>query len=156
VTDLENAFAKLAAVKSYRASLATPKGPAIKTEVVNPDRSRTVMGDMEVIAIGTTTYMKIGGTWQKSTPPPGAKPDAPFSQRYAAGPGAVVHDLGMNTVGGTSLHAYSVQKDASAPLVTVYVGPDGSIAEIDAPDLRGSMVMRFSDFNAPISIVAPV
>jgi hypothetical protein len=156
-SDLEGAFVKLAAAKSYRVSTAMPSGPAMKIEIVNPGRSHSLMDGMEIIVIDNTTYTKMGGKWQKQTSPVAAGSGASMAQPYATpGPGSTIRDLGMKTVAGASLHAYAVQKSASAPTGTIFVDGNGMVARMEAPGPRGTIVMSFSDFNAPISIVAPI
>ena len=155
MSDVKAAFAKLAAAKTYKISATPPSGPAVKGEVVNPGDSHMTIGPMEIIIIGNTTYTKMGGSWAKQTASGISNGESPMALA-TPGPDAVVRDLGAKTVGGVSLHAYSMQKTASAPVATVYIDGNGLPVRIESAAARGNMVMQLSDFNAPITIVAPI
>lgn len=66
-------------------------------------------------------------------------------------------DLGMKTVGGSSLHAYLVKnKDASKP-ATMYFDSAGMLARIEIDgDKGGTTAIVYSKYNAPIKIEAPI
>jgi hypothetical protein len=153
--DVKAAFAKLAATKTYKISATPPNGPAVTGEVVNPDDSHMMIGPMEIIIIRNTTYTKMGGSWTKQTASASSGGASPMALA-TPGPDAVVRDLGTKTVGGVSLHAYSMQKSPSAPVATVFIDGNGLPARIESAAARGNMVMQLSDFNAPITIVAPI
>jgi hypothetical protein len=155
MSDVKAAFAKLAAAKTYKISATPPSGPAVKGEVVNPGDSHMTIGPMEIIIIGNTTYTNMGGSWTKQTAAGISAGESPMAIA-TPGPDAVVRDLGTKTVGGVSLHAYSMQKSARAPVATVYIDGHGLPVRIESATARGSMVMQLSDFNAPITIVAPI
>ena len=155
--DLKAAFAKIMAVKSYRTSMTMANGMVANGTAVNPGRYDTTVNGMEIMMIGDTTYMHIGGKWSKSTASGGAAGEMPMAQKYAQiPPGAILHDLGMRTVAGEALHAYSVQRSADAPVVTIFIDGHGLPVRVEVPSKTGMTAMRFYDFNAPISINAPI
>jgi hypothetical protein len=68
----------------------------------------------------------------------------------------IVTDLGPKTVDGTVLHAYGVKNAGSAKNAVVYIDASGLPARIENTDSEGLNVVKFSNFNGPITIEAPV
>jgi hypothetical protein len=152
--DIKAAYGKLMATKSYRTSMTMANGTTANGTAVNPDRYDMTVNGMEMIIIGDASYTHVGGKWQKAVD---AGASVSPAQQYATlKPGAVVRDLGTRVVGGTPLHAYSVQRDATALSVTMFIDSHGLPVRIEVPTHAGTAVLRFYDFNAPISITAPI
>lgn len=71
--DIEKLADRFMTIKSFRANMTGEGQTPMRTEMefVAPDRYRIKTGNvMDVIIIGRTTYMKIGGKWQKMDMPP--------------------------------------------------------------------------------------
>jgi hypothetical protein len=159
VGDLTAANAKFATLKSYRTTVVQPDGKTMNGEIVNPDRTHMNAGAFEMITIGDTVYMKMGGAWQKeASSGTSTSTGLPSLQKLygTLPPAAIVRDLGMKTVDGAALRAYSIQRSPTDNAATMYIGANGLPARVEVPTQRGTMAMKFYDFNAPISIVAPI
>ena len=61
-------------------------------------------------------------------------------------------DLGMRTIDGASLHAYSVTNPKSHKIDTVFLDNGGRITRVEG---RGA-VITISKFNTPMTIAAPI
>jgi uncharacterized protein YaiE (UPF0345 family) len=152
--DVANAFILFGKASSYHISAAA-KGRAVEVDTEKPDKMHVVSGPMELVKIGTTTWVKAGGSWQQFNFPG-------LDQITSAYSGALnvvqspqddvtVTDLGTKTIDGTPLHAYSiVQKSGSA---TVYID-NGSGYPVRVVTADGSSV-TFSKFNTAGPITAP-
>jgi hypothetical protein len=53
---------------SYHMTMTSP-GSTAESDVSNPGKSHTTMPEGEAVQIGTTVYMKMDGTWTKTTMP---------------------------------------------------------------------------------------
>lgn len=156
-TDIANAAAKFAALKSYKSTVTQSDGRTMTSETVNPDRTHTVMGPIEITMIGNAIYMKHNGTWQKEASSTTPVSVGALMKRYGQNqPTTTVADLGEKTVDGKALHAYLVTDTKRGAVTNVYVDSDGLFARLDIKEPSGSTIVRFSDFNAPISIEAPM
>jgi hypothetical protein len=158
VGDITAANAKFSTVKSYRTTFTQPDGKTMQVETINPDRTHVISPQMEMISIADTVYMRFGGrAWQKVPPSLASTTSnqASLQKLYGNLPtSTVVRDLGMKTVDGDSLHAYSVQRP-NEPVSTLYIGADGLPSRVEVTTARGTMSMHVYDYNAPITIVAP-
>jgi hypothetical protein len=137
---------------SYHISITTPQGTE-EGDIVNPDRMRVVGNGVETIIIGQTAYLKIKGAWRKmntggmgSIQMDMAKSIAKYHSDYTA------TDLGMRVVGGTPLHAYSVVNAKTHRTETVYIDRSNRMARVES----GPLVIRFTKFNVPVTITAPM
>ena len=156
-TDIANAAAKFAALKSYKSTVTQSDGRTMTSETVNPDRSHTVMGPIEITMIGNAIYMKHNGTWQKETSSTTPMTVGAMMKLYGQNQATTtVADLGPKTVDGKALHAYLVTDTKRGAVSTVYLDSDGLFERLDVKQPNGSTIVRLSDFNAPISIEAPM
>ena len=102
-------------------------------------------------------YIKMGGAWKKETLSAISTGQRAFQKLYGNLPAtAVVRDLGMKTVDGDALHAYFVQASPKDQASTIYIDGSGMPSRFEAMDPSGTTVVHLYDFNAPISIVAPL
>lgn len=158
---LHNAFVSLAKATSYHIAFETDRG-TVDSDFVPPSRMHLMMGPLEMISIDNVTYLKRGDTWTKFSFPGTETLTAQILQtrEYAKNQANFnVSDLGPKTLDGEDLHAYQVRPKSDNPTgkpATVYVGRDGYVHRIDATSDRGSAIVRFSKFNAPIKIDAPI
>lgn len=154
--DVRAAMLKLAGASSYQMTFTTARGSAT-ADFVKPNSMHMRGQGMEMISVGSTTYMKLGPKgWQKF---PGSTAEGPGelankARAMASDPkGIGATDLGMKTVGGETLHAYKItQKDGTAS--TLYIGRDGYPRRIDGRGDNGSV--QFSKFNEVAPIRAPI
>lgn len=157
--DIGNAFIALGAATSYHIAIQA-RGQAMDIDMVKPNKMHMTNGQMEMISIAGAAYVKANGNWMKL---PAAMPQ----QMQNAGFGYVqtladskpndvaVEDLGAKSVDGATYHAYKVTpKDGKVS--NVYLDGSGVIARCDVTDQTGTSIIRFSKFNAPISIDAPM
>ncbi len=157
--DLKNAMIALASAKSYHLSMTTAGGHTAEGDVVNPGRVHIVAGPMDVIVIDKTTYVKIQGAWHQFAMPGMDRMMGPVAmvQNFAkTHEDMVVTDLGPKTVDGTVLHAYGVKNAGSAKNAVIYIDAAGLPARIENTENDGLDVVKFSNFNGPISIDPPV
>ena len=157
LTDVKAASVKFAALKSYRSTIIEPDGRTMQGEMVNPDRSHMTAGSIQIISIGDAIYIKTGGAWKKGALAAMSTGQRAFQKLYGnLPPTAVVRDLGMKTVDGNALHAYFVQASPKDQASTIYIDGGGMPSRFEAMDPSGTTVVHLYDFNAPISIVAPL
>lgn len=156
-SDVQGAMIMLGTAKSYHVTF-TAKGKTGDIDVVKPDKMHVVMPPMEMVKIGDTSYMKMGGTWRKFTIPGMSEQitsmyEGAIHKVSSHADDVVVTDLGSKVVDGASLHAYVVKnKDAKEP-TTVYIDGRGEPARLETAD---GTVVRFSKINDPIAIDAPI
>jgi hypothetical protein len=154
--DLRAAMAKFGALSSYEMTISA-RGRTTTIDIVNP-HSRSMRSEgIEVIDIGPTTYMKMGGKWQKLRSSPGSSGThvgIGESVRTMARKANDVKatDLGMKPVGGEVLHAYRMQSDGRTG--TIYIGRDGLPHRFE--DSGRHETLTISKFNAIAPIRPPI
>ena len=154
--DVKNAFLTLMSAKSYHMS-AEGKSHVIDADFVSPGKYHVSVGPMEMIMLDKTVYVKMQGTWRQFSFPGSDMMMGSFMKvrEMASHPENVdVTDLGTKIVDGGPLHAYSVQSKGEAKPAIIYVNAGGYPVRVDVDG--GNEVVRFSNFNAPIDIVAPI
>jgi hypothetical protein len=157
--DVKGALIALAGASSYHVTMTTASGQTVTADFVKPAKIHVVAGPMELIEIGTTTYVKMSSTWHQFSFPGIEHMMGPLSnaqQLVKSHDDIVVTDLGPKSVDGTVLHAYGVKPGSSAKAVTMYLDASGSLVRIDAAGPGGTNVVRFSNVNVPVTIDAPV
>jgi hypothetical protein len=157
--DLKNAMIALATAKSYHLSMTTAGGHTAEGDVVNPGRVHLTAGPMEIIVIDKTTYVKIQGAWHQFAMPGMDHIMGPVAmvQNFAKShEDMIVTDLGPKSVDGTLLHAYGVKNAGSTKNATIYIDAAGLPARIENTEGEGLNVVKFSNFNGPISIDPPL
>jgi hypothetical protein len=162
---LENAITMMMKGGSYHFDMTDSVGGSTQTTSgdvasFSPMRMRGTVnsaqtGTMQMILLPSAGYVKIGsGAWQKM---PGAA-SIGFSQMDVAAMIAKdraessVSDLGMRLKDGAMMHAYRVTNNAKKTTETVYLDGAGRIARVET----GSIVMRFSKYGVPFTIVPPM
>jgi len=157
--DVKNAFLTLARASSYHIAATTAGGQTMSGDFVNPGKMHITAGPMEMIVIDTETFVKMQGAWHQFAFPGADRMTGPFAhiQSYVkAHENLAAIDLGPKVVDGTTLHAYSVRGGGTDHAATVYVDSSGNLVRIDSADSAGTTVIRFSNVNGPITIVAPI
>ncbi|HEY0393171.1 MAG TPA: hypothetical protein VGD01_01625 [Candidatus Elarobacter sp.] len=153
--DVRAAMLKFAALRSYEMTFGSGARTAT-ADFVNPDSMHMSSQGMELIHIGTTTYMKMGGKWQKL---PSSRGETPMGmadrvrKMASKANGVTATDLGMKSVGGETLHAYKMtQSDGTTG--TCYIGRDGLPHRLQGKSADETVVI--SKFNAVAPIHAPL
>jgi hypothetical protein len=150
--DLTNAAMNTVKQSSYHISITTAQGTE-EGDVVNPDRMRMVSKNAETIVIGQTAYVKIGGSWRKMNVGGMGSIQMNVAQALAKNRADYTStDLGMKVVDGALMHAFRVSNSKTKRVDTIYVDSSGRMARVEA----GSSVIRFSKFNEPVTITAPM
>jgi len=152
--DLTKAAITNSKLHSYHIEMQQP-GVTSRGDFESPGRMHLVMGSLgETIVIGDTMYMKMNGAWKKY-PASGMASlgvtDIAKEMQARRGEFAVA-DLGNRTVDGVSLHAYSVIDKKRSSTDLVYVDSGGRIARMEV----GKSIVRFSAFDEPVDIKAPM
>ena len=148
------------AVHSYRGTLLAPSGDQAKVEFVAPDRYRmhTPMGD--VVIVGATTYLNVGGKWLEMSMPQ-VRDSLATLRRPAASTDvlarAKVTDLGAATLDRRPVHRWKIVTalNGSRVISTMWVGIDELPYRNDIITDKGRVTVLYSDYNAPIKIAAP-
>jgi hypothetical protein len=119
------------------------------------------VSNVDMVIVGSTTYMKAGGQWMKMT-----MPDATATLAKLRRPGAMggyldrskVTDLGLTTLGGRPMHRYRIQtqEDGTAVDSTLWVGTDELPYRDDVATKSGTVTVLYSGYNAPIKISPPI
>ena len=149
---LTNAALNTTKQSSYHISMTTAQGTT-EGDVVNPDRMHMVSKGAETIIIGSTAYVKIGGSWRKMDVGRMGSMQANVAQAIAKYRGDYTStDLGTKIVDGAPMHAYRVNNAKTHRTETVYVDGSGRMARVES----GPIVIRFTKFNEPVTITAPM
>lgn len=153
--DVRSAMLRFAGLSSYEMSFGSGAKSGT-VDFVKPNSMRMSARGMEMINVGSTTYMRMGGKWQKF---PSAKGSGPLdmADRVRAMAretnGVSATDLGMKSVGGETLHAYKMtQKDGTTGVI--YIGRDGLPHRMQGKDADQSITI--SKFNQIAPIRAPI
>jgi hypothetical protein len=155
-SDLMMVMMQFGKATSYHMSVAG-KGQTMEADIVTPGKMHMTSAQFEMIRIGTTTWLKMGGKWQQLNVPGMDQMMGSVNSTIANTHPTdqwVVTDLGMKvpTSGGPPLHAYTVTNEAGKSPATMFVD-GGRLVEIDNTD---GMTVRFSKFNDPIDISPPM
>jgi hypothetical protein len=159
--DVKNALIALSQATSYHLVIDS-NGKTGEGDWVAPDKMQMTFGPTEIIRIGTASWVHVQGHWMQvpaaaaGSMGAGATSGVSQAQNMAANAKDVtVTDLGMKTVGGATMHAYSVvQKGETSPQI-VYVGSDGRVQRIERTTSAGTSSITFSKFNQPATISPP-
>jgi hypothetical protein len=111
-------------------------------------------GTMQMVVLPPSMYMKIGSAgWKKTTGDAGSmtQMDVASMMRKQAGD-YTVSDLGMQSRDGAMLHAYRINNTKLKSISTVFLDGSGRMARFESKNV----VMRFSNFGAPMNITAPM
>jgi hypothetical protein len=157
--DVKNAFLGLARASAYHITATTAAGPTMSGDFVSPGKMHITAGPIEMIVIDTATYVKVQGAWHQFAFPGADRMTGPFAhiQSYIKSHADIsVTDLGPKLVDETTLHAYAVKGGGTDKPATVYLDAGGNLVRIDASEAAGTTVIRFSNLNGPITIVAPI
>ncbi|HEY0614161.1 MAG TPA: hypothetical protein VGC96_05955 [Candidatus Elarobacter sp.] len=153
--DVRAAMLRFAGLSSYEMTFGSGGRTAV-ADFVNPNSMHMSSEGMELIHIGTTTYMKMGGKWQKL---PSSRGEVPMGmaervrKMATEAKGVSATDLGMKSVGGESLHAYKMtQSDGTTGIC--YIGRDGLPHRLQGKTADETVVI--SKFNSVPPIRAPI
>jgi hypothetical protein len=161
---LASALANLASAKTFHV-VVEAHGHTVQVDSVKPGRFHVtgVGGRLDAIEIGGTSYVKMGSTWHKF-PVPGLSDTLDPIEKLndlasSHASELTIKDLGTSTVDGAPMHGYSVARTASARALkspsTFYIGADGVVHEITQHTRMGMVTLTFSNYNAPVTILAP-
>jgi len=157
--DVVNAFTKMGTASSYHMAIQSAQG-SMDIDMVPPDKMHMMGAHVEMIRIGGATYVKVNGNWMKL---PAAMPQMQQQMgavSYVQSVGnnakqAKVEDLGSRSLDGATYHAYKVTGQDAKP-ATLYVDGSGYPARVDVVEEKGTSTVRFSKYNAPMTIAAPI
>jgi hypothetical protein len=159
--DVKNALIALGQATSYHLVIVS-NGKTGEGDWVAPDKMQFTFGSTEIIRIGTTSWVHVQGHWMQvpaaaaGSMGAGATSGVSEAQSMAANAKNVtVADLGMKTVAGATMHAYSVVQSGDTSPRIIYVGSDGRVQRIEHPTSTGTSSVTFSKFNQPATISPP-
>jgi hypothetical protein len=166
---LTRAFRGWGGVKSFRVKMTTASGTAAGLEMtmerVMPDRFHMVSKQFEAIMIGQTFYMKIGAQWQKMVMPNSIDLSFADVKKYETELGASSETklIGPDVLDGTPTLVYQYTTTIKTPTPTTVTSKvwiavaDGLPRKMESESKAGTKtVMTFYDYNANISIEAPI
>jgi hypothetical protein len=163
VDDVKSALLKLSHARAYHVSVSGAR--AVDVDVVKPDSVHVMAGAMEMISIGSGTWIKTNGSWMK-LPTSGAGPmrggggfTAPVAraQSMAEHPDtmATVTDRGVATVDGETLHLYQVQANGDTKPMTLGVSSDGFPRSMETVDASGKTSrLKFTRYDDPTIVIS--
>jgi hypothetical protein len=157
--DLRRALTAFEALDSYRllGRLDSRESSPVDltVEYVRPDRRRVVLGDLEIITIGATTYVRQGGPWTTLQGAAGASlvPDV----REIAGEleHAAFVPQGEETVDGEPCAVFGYTETEQRGRLWVSTR-DQLVRKIEGEGPAGTYTLRFTDLNRPLTITAPM
>jgi hypothetical protein len=149
------------ALKAFHAELTTT-GTSISMDFVWPDRVReTLSNGMVAVFIGSAGWMSVHGR----TMPMQAGMAAPIqaqlqSIRTLGLQGNLVKDYtvtytGIKSVGGVQARTYHLVQKSGSAVVDMWIASKDLPIQAVAKTSHGLITLRYSQFNAPISINAP-
>ncbi len=156
-SDVTAAMTQFAKATSYHVAVVG-RGQTMDGDLALPSKMHLTSAQLEMIKIGSRTWVKFGGKWQQFQIPGIEKMTAVISNAIAAArdktDDMVVTDLGMRPplAGGPPLHAYSVKNNAGTSPTTLFLD-GGLLVEIDSADGTSA---KFSKFNVPVAIEPPL
>jgi hypothetical protein len=154
VADLTKIKAAFLALKSWHATEQFSNGRTITVDHVAPDRWRIQPApNITELLIGNSVYMVRNGKTMH-VPIPGGMLQKTIDSFYVAPPDnenkQTARDLGMQTINGQTLHAYSFTTHGTP--VTMYVGSDLLPVVSVVKDPKVTTTITYSDYNDPINI----
>ncbi len=154
VDDLTKMKAAFLALKSWHATEQFSNGRTITVDYVAPDRWRIQPApNITELLIGNSVYMVRNGKTTR-VPIPGGMLQKTINSFYVAPPDKEIkesaRDLGMQTINGQTLHAYSFTTHGTP--VTMYVGSDLLPVVSVVKDPKVTTTITYSDYNGPIDI----
>lgn len=163
---LKASFDALRKVKSYRTHttiVSQGKSSTLTTEVVIPNRMHITKQGMEMIVVPGGTYQKSGdGKWHKSTIDMSAMVDkalgsSEFTDKILKD--AQVRLIGPDTINGKPMMVYEVTYTISEIKSSsrIWIDTDDHLPYKTETiyDRNSKSTTFYTDFNAPVSIVAP-
>jgi hypothetical protein len=160
---MQRVAASFAKLHSFRATMQNSTLTS-NLEYAAPDRYHMIIHasrEMEETIIGDIVYAKIGTQWMK-LPIPGVgqmiagfrAPDT-IAKRIDS---AKIKDLGTTKLGDTWVHQYAIDYGDGTSTV-MWIGPKDLPLRIDTQQTgkrKLATTILYSDYNAPITIDAPV
>jgi hypothetical protein len=153
-------------VTFYDNGASTPSGTAT-FETENPDKSHWTINEngqnIEIIAVGGKSYLKLGGTWTETSVgipaslPPISSDDILNDVATPAASADSVKATGTETVDGVTCDVYEVTKSGSDTSSTFWVGQKDHLPHkitFTTGDSRSEI--KVSDFNTDFNIQAPI
>lgn len=159
--EIGQALAAFDALTSYRVRGTLDSKESGKTSVlleyVAPDRRHVVLGTLEIIVIGTTSYVKQGEAWLtlegRGAGMAALAPDARAIARQFEH--ATFTARGLETIDGEPCAVFSYAEGEQRG--AIWIGTrDKLIRKIEGSQPTGSYSLVLSDFNQPIEIRPPV
>ena len=154
VSDLAKVMTAMQQAKSWHAVEHFSNGRTVTVDYSAPDRWRVQPApNITELIIGDDVYMVRNG--QSTRLPVGGAMIRGMIEQFQSEPMSdeikqSARDLGMKTVNGQSVHAYSFTSH-SVP-ETLYVGSAGLPVEAVVQDKKTTATIDYSNFNAPITI----
>jgi hypothetical protein len=151
VDDLEKVWAAVGAQKSWHQAIALPGGKTDTIDYVAPDRWRMQHDGVTTVVIGDSTYLIKNGKTEKLDIPAEGGPTMSFAGELGDDIKRSARDLGMQTLNGQAVHAYSFTSEGLP--TTLYVGANKLPVQGVVHQPQGtSVTITFSQWNAPIHI----
>ena len=143
---------------SFHAEMHFTNRNVITAEFVGTDRARVVLpGGVAEVFIGSDIWLNRNGSWRQ-IPPMAAGPMSAMIEQYRRSPllsidPNSVKTLGMQRVGGQSLHAYSyVGTGVGGTPATVWLGAnDVSLQVVTTSGKNIATITRISDSESKSS-----
>lgn len=163
-TDMVQMQKAFSAVKSFHCDMRTPDGKAITLDYITPDKfHETLSNGMEMIRIGSDTWMKRDGNWMK-LPIEMPQMHAMMDQlrngglKHDASKNYTIDDLGMGAVAGVTAHHYRITdtSDGDKAPVNMWVGTDHLPVQVEVSTPHGPMTVTYSHYNDVPDITAPM
>ena len=161
IAEVQAAFQKFGAAKSWRARMSSPQGGTQTMEHVTPDRYRMVLTQgnqtTEMFIIGNEMWLRQGGTCQKM---PAAVPVQNPRQyvEHETDTTITVTKGGPETVEGTPTQTYMMTVETrgqqSRQKLFVATGT-GLPRRIEVQSQQGTTTIDYLDYDAPITISNP-
>ncbi len=161
IAEVQAAFQKFSTAHTWRARITSPGGGTQTMDHVAPDRFHMSFSKggrtSDMFMIGREAWIQSGGTCQKLPAPlPMINPRQALEQQSDAK--ITVSRGGPETVDGSPTQTYMLTVDAQSRQVRekLYVANGSGVPRrVEMPSERGTIVIDYLDYNAPITINNP-
>jgi hypothetical protein len=154
------AFEANLGLHSYRTTMTTAAGAQTVVDLVVPDRFHVSGKNMEMISVGSRTWMRIGNAGWNPMPGAGMNTAAIFAtarqQMDVNKAGNSCVDAGLGSYGGRPAHVFNFSRSGASGTSSgkVYVFADGYVHHLETTSPHGTIEVDFSKFNS-VSVNPP-
>lgn len=160
IGDLAHVRQTFAALHSVHIEITGGGSPSITADMIEPNKVRASSEGQQVVEIGSTAWINMGGQWSKMPPIPMVKTQMDLARNWGLekklGDCCTVTNLGPAMAGGTATIKYRIVDHKNGDTTYVYVANNLPV-QIELPGSRGATTtIRYSQYNQVADITPPM